>query len=436
MHKIRQAAFSATIFKTYEVRGRYPDELNDKAAYAIARAFVEYCALRLSDRPPHIVVARTGEKREESLSKVFIEAARREGASIIDIGYADASLLVFAEKHFDADGAVLMCVGGVDDRESVVRFWARDVCPLSTTEMEALGKSATRSIFDYEKERGSYREENITAQYRRAMMSHVAFDVAMRARVRVLTSNVLVRDDLKEMLHDFPGIKILDEKREAPSKFRCSVFLFEVSTDEMGESIHIKDENGQIVTPSVLAALYIDHIVRSGETCVLDIAIHQKVHEIAEKKGVSVLTSPSGSSHIVGAIQEQHARFGAARNGRYYFHEWHGNCSGVYMILALIEICARADKSLSQLVQPYKDIVEYSEMFLDIKNPEVVLDKIAGHFQDGVASYQDGLSVAYSNWRFVLRPADTFTGLCLFVEGDDGEFVEQKIKLLSELIEL
>ncbi|MDO8522933.1 MAG: hypothetical protein Q7S12_01435 [bacterium] len=47
MHKIAEKKWSEKIFGAYDIRGLYPAEINEDAAYKIARAFARY--LRFSD---------------------------------------------------------------------------------------------------------------------------------------------------------------------------------------------------------------------------------------------------------------------------------------------------------------------------------------------------------------------------------------------------
>ena len=88
------------IFKAYDVRGTYPDQLNDRLARAIGSAFAKFA------KAPRIVIARDMRPSGVTMCAAFSEGARSMGVEVIDLGLASTDFLYFAAGHLDAPGAM------------------------------------------------------------------------------------------------------------------------------------------------------------------------------------------------------------------------------------------------------------------------------------------------------------------------------------------
>src|SRR6185437_8100911 len=91
---------NADIFKAYDVRGIYPDEVDEQAARSIGRAFVAYLKAK------RIAVGRDMRLSSPSLSEAFIAGALEQGADVVDIGLAATDMLYFAVASGAFDGGV------------------------------------------------------------------------------------------------------------------------------------------------------------------------------------------------------------------------------------------------------------------------------------------------------------------------------------------
>ena len=87
MHKIAQKRWSEGIFRAYDIRGKYPEEINEDAAYKIARAFARYLRLSNADgKILKIVVSSDARTSSPALKEAFLDGLLDEGAEIIDAG--------------------------------------------------------------------------------------------------------------------------------------------------------------------------------------------------------------------------------------------------------------------------------------------------------------------------------------------------------------
>ena len=91
---------TTAIFKAYDVRGTYPDQLNERVAEAVGSAFGTFA------RSPRIVIARDMRTSGETLSTAFAKGARSVGVEVVDIGLASTDFLYFASGYLGAPGAM------------------------------------------------------------------------------------------------------------------------------------------------------------------------------------------------------------------------------------------------------------------------------------------------------------------------------------------
>ena len=91
MHKIAQKSWSEGIFRAYDIRGRYPEEINEDAAYKIARSYVTYLKLGSRGKGLDIVVSSDERPSSPALKKAFMEGLLDEGANVVDVAHPDPS---------------------------------------------------------------------------------------------------------------------------------------------------------------------------------------------------------------------------------------------------------------------------------------------------------------------------------------------------------
>src|ERR671916_852583 len=93
-----------SIFKAYDIRGVYPENLDENVARDIGRAFVNHLGLSGS----RVVVARDMRLSGESLEQAFIEGVTEAGADVLDLGLVSTDALYFAVGHLEEPGGAMI----------------------------------------------------------------------------------------------------------------------------------------------------------------------------------------------------------------------------------------------------------------------------------------------------------------------------------------
>lgn len=91
------------IFRGYDIRGTYPDELNENAVYWTTRAFCE-----LYPASGRVVLARDPRPSSPALAEAARRAFLEAGRVVIDLGIAPDPLWYFAIMHYGYDGGLMI----------------------------------------------------------------------------------------------------------------------------------------------------------------------------------------------------------------------------------------------------------------------------------------------------------------------------------------
>lgn len=97
-----QAQIDPGIFKSYDVRGIYPSEFSDEAAYRIGRCLAALLGAK------RIAVGRDMRPSGTTLFEAFARGATESGADVTDIGLVSTDALYFAVGKYGFDGGVMI----------------------------------------------------------------------------------------------------------------------------------------------------------------------------------------------------------------------------------------------------------------------------------------------------------------------------------------
>ena len=125
-----------SIFKAYDVRGKYPDQIDEALAYRIGRAFPPVLA-QLEGTPveeQRIAVGRDMRLSSPALASAFIEGAMAQGADVVDYGMIATDMLYFAVARDGHDGGVQITASHNPKQYNGMKMVRKEAFPLSGDE--------------------------------------------------------------------------------------------------------------------------------------------------------------------------------------------------------------------------------------------------------------------------------------------------------------
>jgi phosphomannomutase len=421
----------AGIFKAYDVRGLYEEEIDGDVAEAVGRAFVRVLA-QLSGRPAGEL--RVGLARDMRLSAPELAARYRdgmasEGADVLDAGMVGTEMLYFLVGSRDLDGG-LMCTASHNPKAYT---------GAKMVERGAIALSGDRGIQDIRRTieaglgdapgGGSVEEVDIAEDFRAAALRLIDSDTVKALRVVVDGGNGMAGPMVGPLLErlgidpvttywkpdgNFPDHEpnpLLEENRRfIVDKVRSERADLGIAWDGDADRCFFIDDTGRFVDGDFLTALLADSILRKhpGETILYDVRASRAVPDTVAARGGTALVNRVGHAFFKTRMRDEGGIFGGEVSGHYYFRDFYCADSGTIPALLILELLSVEGKRMSELLEPYRSKYFISgEINTEVADQQAKMAELAERYADGEQSTLDGISVDYDDWHFNVRPSNT-----------------------------
>ena len=438
------------IFKAYDVRGVYPDEIDEAGARRIGRAFVRFM------QAPRIVVGRDMRLSSPSLSAAFAEGAARAGAEVVDVGEVSTDALYYASGKLDLPGAMFTASHNPGHYNGI-KLCREKAAPIGEESglLDIKQLAAKDDGSRTSRVPGTVGARDVLGAYARHCRSFVDRSNLVPLRVAIDAGNgmagktvPLVFDGLPfevvplffELDGTFPhhpanpieAENLVDLQRAVVDN-RCDVGIaFDGDADRM----FLVDETTALVSGSSTTALVADRLLRKfpGETIIYNLICSWTVPEVIRERGGRPVRTRVGHSFIKQVMAETGAIFGGEHSGHYYFRENFRADSGMIAALIVLEGMCEAGKPLSELMQPFKRYYDSGEINSKVRDQQASIEKLAARYSDGRQDRTDGLTVEYRDWWFNCRPSNTEPLLRLNLEARSGPLKDEKVEEVLSVI--
>jgi phosphomannomutase len=437
------------IFKAYDVRGVYPDEIDEDAARRIAGAFARFAGTTA------LIVGRDMRVSSEPLAAAFIEGVVAAGIDAIDLGLVSTDLVYYASGVLQLPGAMFtashnpaqyngikFCLSGAapvgqdtglaDIREAAEAGAPKASSPGKVSRLDLLKDFATHllGLVDIR----AMRPFTVAVDAGNGMGGKVVPAVFDRLPTRLVPlyfeldgtfpnhpADPIQPENLKDLQR-----AVIDEKADVGLAF-----------DGDADRVFLIDEKAEPVSGSLTTALVARRILERhrGATVIHNVICSRVVPEVIAEGGGKAVRSRVGHSFIKQLMAETGAVFGGEHSGHYYFKDNFRADSGLLAALYVLETMSVEGKPLSELLAPLRRYSASGEINIQAKDQQAVIGRVADAHPDGDQDRLDGLTVSYPNWWFNVRPSNTEPLLRLNVEADDEQLMQQKRDELVALIE-
>jgi phosphomannomutase len=440
------------VFKAYDVRGIYPDELDEEGAYAIGRAYVEQF------EPKRMAVGRDMRLSSPSMAAAAIRGASEAGAEVLDIGMIGTEMLYFAVGELGLDGGLTVTASHNPKQYTGMKIVRRGALPVG-------GESGLLDIRDralVPKGRGqapaSVHDVDIWPAYVDRVMSFIEVEEVRPLKVVIDGANGMAGAMLPPVLDrlpieavrcffdpdgSFPNHEpnpLLPENRE----FIVGKTLDEqadlgVAFDGDADRCFFVDDTGEFVPGDFVTALMAELVLAKepGAKVIYDVRASWAVPETIERAGGVPLVNRVGHAYIKHRMRKDDAAFGGEVSGHYYFREFSQADSGVVPFLLMLELISRKDRKLSEILAPFRGKYFITgELNTPVADVALKLQELKERYApEATISHLDGISVDADDWHFNVRPSNTEPLLRLNLEARSPELMERKRDEVLALIQ-
>ena len=442
-----------SIFKAYDIRGTYPEQIDEQLAYRIGRAVARVLS-DLQDTPVEKLTVALGRDMRLSAPSMAAEYARgiaEEGASLIDVGMVGTEQLYWAVGARELDGGLMCTASHNPAAYTGAKLVKRGALALS-------GDSGIGEIRDIvtagdpgppAEQPGETTREDVADAFRRDALKFIDPDRIGALQVVLDGGNGMAGPMVGPLLDQFqieqvrtywepngefpdhePNPLLEENRRFIIDKVRETGADLGIAWDGDADRCFFIDDSGRFVDGDFLTALLAESILRKepGAAILYDVRASRAVRDTVEAAGGTACINRVGHAFFKTRMRELGAAFGGEVSGHYYFHDFYCADSGTIPALLILELLSVEGKSLSELLEPLRSRYFISgEINSEVEDQEGKMKELEERYRDGQVSWLDGISADYDDWHFNVRPSNTEPLLRLNLESlVSEEHMEEK----------
>jgi phosphomannomutase len=451
----------ASIFKAYDVRGTYPNQMDEQLAYRIGRAFPRVLSV-LQNTPVgelRVAVGRDMRLSAAGMAERYARGIADEGAGVVDIGMAATEMVYWTVGARELDGGLVCTASHNPKAYTGAKLVKRGAIALSGDS----GIGELRDIVaDGDPGRpvarpGEIRRLDIGDAFREAALSYVEPEHIRPLKVVLDGGNGMAGPMVGPLLDSFPIEQVrtywepngefpghepnplLPENRQfVIDKVRATGADLGIAWDGDADRCFFIDEQGEFVDGDFLTALLAESILRKepGALVLYDVRASRAVRDVVERAGGRAQINRVGHAFFKTRMRDTGAAFGGEVSGHYYFRDFYCADSGTIPALLILELLSVASKPLGELLEPLRSRYFISgEINSEVSDQDAKMLEIEDRYSDGKISRLDGVSVDYPDWHFNVRPSNTEPLLRLNLESvTSREDMERRRDEVLEMI--
>lgn len=452
------------IFKAYDIRGVYPDLVNEDAAFAIGFGTATFLANH-PERPNGeagdiVLVSRDMRVSSPSLAEALSDGIRAAGMNVIDLGMCDTSIMYFAVNHFGCAGGIQTTASHNPPQYNGFKISAPLAKPVGGTTglkdiqaiAEECGPCGSKDLT------GSCSEEDIWDAYRKHILAFLTIP-SKPIKVYIDGSNGMAGKLVPMVFDGVKNLEIVDINFEITGSFVHepnplvaenmiptqkgvveTKAHFGACFDGDADRCMVTDELGNIIGCDHLTAFLCDHFLNQapGATVIYDLRSSKVVEETILAANAKPEKSSVGHVNMKKLLRDTDGVFGGELSGHFYFRDNYYADSGAIAFAAIVSVLGQTDTPLSQLIAPFKKYPQSGEINFHTPDKETVINQLKDDYASkGKFEELDGVSFDLfdtEGFWFNVRASNTEPLLRLNAEAKDQATLDTLLAKLKPML--
>lgn len=446
------------IFKAYDIRGIYPDEIDELAVYRIAKALCKYL------KPKELVIGSDVRLSSPSLKRAAIKAVTSFGVKVIDIGEISTDMLYFAVAHFGYAGGFSITASHNSKEYNGMKLVREGARPISADsglfDIKALAELVNSQ--DYilgTKNQSLVEKKDILDDYILKIKTFGDFSKFKKFKI-IANPNFGVAGKALDKLLENTGIEIIKLNYEPDGNFpkgRPDPLIptnreelsrlvvekkadFGVAWDADADRCFFFTEKGEFIEGYFITAFLAKILLEKnhGEKIIHDTRLTWAIEDIAKANGGYAIASKAGHSFIKERMRNEDAIFGGEMSSHFYFRDYFYCDNGMIPLVMMLDFLSSQDKTLSQIMREmfWEKYFVSGEINREVFQKEKIFEKIEMLYERESLDFDktDGISIEYPDWRFNLRGSNTEPVIRLNVEARSKDIMVAKRDEILKLL--
>jgi phosphomannomutase len=448
------------IFKAYDIRGVYPDQIDEEGAWKIGYASARFLRSMLTGyerglaNSHSLCIGRDMRTHSESLAAALIEGMNASGTNVIDIGMIDTPQMYFAINHLGTCGGVQVTASHNPAKYNGFKISGRQARPVGVdTGLKDVEHIAMALLHTKGKIDGTIEKYDLTAEYKNYVLNFLGPKIR-GLKIAIDASNGMAGKIVPAIFGDLP-IKIIEinfkhtgkfkhepnplveknlaDVKAAVKKQKCD---FGICFDGDADRLMVVDEKGKTISCDLMTALMAPYFLKMNpkSTIVYDLRSSWVVVEEILKHGGTPRRERVGHAYMKKALRDSHAVFGGELSGHFYYRDNYWADSGMITLVHLLNIVSSTNVPVSELIKPLRRYHSSGEVNFEVDDKKGKMDELAKKFSSGEFDYLDGVTIRYKDWWFNCRASNTEPLLRLNIEAKSKELLEENFSEITALL--
>lgn len=445
-----------SIFKSYDIRGIYGQNIDEELAEKVGRGFAKYLNF-----PKQVIVGRDGRVSGESMKNSLIKGLISVGVNVLDIDLASTDMFYYACQKYGIPG---ITVTASHNPKEYTGFKMVEKIPKLLS-----GDAGIKEIKEYIEQnnlpsdsaaKGTITFENILNEFVDYALSLVDLKNIKPLKIFADTANGMVGPILKLISQKIPSLEFVpmywdidgnfpnhggdpldaENRIDIEKRVKNENGDIGIMFDPDGDRFFAIDSSGNFIPGDFMTAIMSEYFINKYPGCgiVYDIRASKAVPDTINRCGGVAFANRVGHTHIKARMNQESAYFGGEVSGHYYFKDFYLCDTGTIAFLYFLDFLSKSEKPLatilSELNSKYFISGEINNEVADVPKVLENIEKIYGPNTTSPIERMDGLTFELENWRFNIRSSNTQPLLRLCLEANSQELMEQKRDEILKLI--
>ncbi|MGA9875748.1 MAG: phosphomannomutase/phosphoglucomutase [Solirubrobacteraceae bacterium] len=458
-------AIDSSIFKAYDIRGLYGEQIDGDTALQIGRAFARVLS-QLVGKPTadlRVGLGRDMRLTAPELAARYREGILMEGADVLDAGQVGTEMLYFLVGSRELDGG-LMCTASHNPKAYTGAKLVRDgaIALSGDAGIQDIRREIERGLADGSTlPLGTLQEVDVYEEFQAVTLEMIDAETIRPLKVVVDGGNGMAGPMVGPLLERL-GLDLIETYWTPDGSFpdhepnpllpENRTFIVEkvkergadlgIAWDGDADRCFFIDDTGEFVDGDFLTALLAESLLAKRSdpahpaAILYDVRASWAVPDTVKRAGGIPYVNRVGHAFFKTRMRKEGSLFGGEVSGHYYFRDFYCADSGTIPALLMLEQLSRQGKRLSELLRPYRERYFISgEINTEVTDQQAKMQEIAERYADAKQSWLDGVSIDYEDWHFNVRPSNTEPLLRLCLESlRSHEHMESKRDEVLELI--
>ena len=438
-----------SIFKAYDIRGTYPDQIDETMARRIGAAFAKFLGAKT------VVVGRDMREMAPDVQDSVIAGILAQGCDVIDIGLCSTPMGYYAMGKLPCDGGLVVTASHNPKQYIGFKMCREDARPLSgESGIEDIRVLTESGDLPEAGHKGKRDQVDVKPDF----VDHiVGFASDIRPTKLVVDyANGMGANEAPEIFAKIPQLEVVSLYEELDGTFPNHEAnpLHEPNLDDLRERVKevgaplgiafdgdadrcaFVDEAGRTVHADLATVILMRGMLERhpGKGIIYDLRSSKVLPEEIVKHGGRPVRERVGHSFMKETMRREDCIGGGELSGHFYFAENYYTDCGVLACILVLNQLSREGLTLKAAADPLRKYFGTGEVNFRVEDKEGTMRRVEEVFADGEVDHLDGVTVTYADWWVNVRPSNTEPYLRMCLEADTEELMREKKAALIEIL--